>query len=355
MQARKPKSGHPTGPSGRPSFGVGPIARVSTATPPAAGQRPGYPPLPVMARGGAFGLPNLRRNVCPHFYMTGHARGDPDPGAAPAQGAHPPGRERLALPAPRRRPPRAGLRQRCLPDPALQPVRLLRGRADPGVTASDLTYEEALRGPRSDRGRFGIRLGLGRTRALLARARRSAAVVPRGAGRRDERQGQRARPGRLGPPGGRLPRRPRRPSRTSSAIGSGSRSAAGSSIRRRSPGSSARSLDAADRIARRLGAADRVRAADRGRLPLVRRVRRRPGHRRGRARRSARRDPRLGRRRRGDHQRRSRPHRPARRHGHGDRPREGRDHRARRPGRDRRDRRRARRSSGGGRAGWACR
>ncbi|MCI0583082.1 MAG: hypothetical protein L0227_09370 [Chloroflexi bacterium] len=27
-----------------------------------------------MARARAFGLPNLRRNVCPHFYMTG-ARG----------------------------------------------------------------------------------------------------------------------------------------------------------------------------------------------------------------------------------------------------------------------------------------
>ena len=82
MQARKPKSGHPTGPSGRPSFGLGPIARVSTATPPAAGQRPGYPPLPVMARGGAFGLPNLRRNVCPHFYMTGTR------GAIPIQAPH---------------------------------------------------------------------------------------------------------------------------------------------------------------------------------------------------------------------------------------------------------------------------
>ena len=56
------------------------------------------------------------------------ARRDPDPGAAPAQGAHPPGPERLALPAPRRRPPRAGLRQRRLPLAALQPVRLLRGR-----------------------------------------------------------------------------------------------------------------------------------------------------------------------------------------------------------------------------------
>ena len=38
--------------------------------------RPGMPTRPGadMARARAFGLPNLRRNVCPHFYMTG-ARG----------------------------------------------------------------------------------------------------------------------------------------------------------------------------------------------------------------------------------------------------------------------------------------
>ncbi|MHB8459522.1 MAG: hypothetical protein ACYDAK_12710 [Candidatus Limnocylindrales bacterium] len=42
---------------------------------------PGYPPLPVMPRGG-FGLPNLRRNVCPHFYMTGSR------GAIPIQAPH---------------------------------------------------------------------------------------------------------------------------------------------------------------------------------------------------------------------------------------------------------------------------
>jgi len=42
--------------------------------------RPGYPPLPVSPR--AFGLPNLRRNVCPHFYMTGTR------GALPIQAPH---------------------------------------------------------------------------------------------------------------------------------------------------------------------------------------------------------------------------------------------------------------------------
>ncbi len=35
--------------------------------------QPGYRSLPPAARTG-FGLPNLRRNVCPHFYVTG-ARG----------------------------------------------------------------------------------------------------------------------------------------------------------------------------------------------------------------------------------------------------------------------------------------
>jgi hypothetical protein len=39
-----------------------------------------YPTLP-MARSG-FGLPNLRRNVCPHFYMTGSR------GAIPIQAPH---------------------------------------------------------------------------------------------------------------------------------------------------------------------------------------------------------------------------------------------------------------------------
>jgi hypothetical protein len=104
---------------GRPAFGIGPIARVSR---PSAGAqqppppmpdrrdhaaaastgapavrspmpiRPGMPgrmaqpirsPLPAMppSRGG-FGLPNLRRNVCPHFYMTGSR------GAIPIQAPH---------------------------------------------------------------------------------------------------------------------------------------------------------------------------------------------------------------------------------------------------------------------------
>ena len=138
MQARDPKRDRPAGSIGRPTFGVGPIARVNrptltrplppppardrrdnaaaaaAGTPPEArstapGQpvmpgrpgihgRPGMPgmpgmpgrsgvpqrtPLPAMppSRGG-FGLPNLRRNVCPHFYMTGSR------GAIPIQAPH---------------------------------------------------------------------------------------------------------------------------------------------------------------------------------------------------------------------------------------------------------------------------
>ena len=83
MQARDPKNARQTGPIGRPGFGLGPISRVATTAPSApAGTRPGYPALPVMGRNGGFGLPNLRRNVCPHFYMTGSR------GAIPIQAPH---------------------------------------------------------------------------------------------------------------------------------------------------------------------------------------------------------------------------------------------------------------------------
>lgn len=57
-----------------PAFGHGPIARVATAV-----REPEQPSLPVRP---SIGLPNLRRNVCPHFYMTG-ARG-----AIPIQAPH---------------------------------------------------------------------------------------------------------------------------------------------------------------------------------------------------------------------------------------------------------------------------
>ncbi len=81
---------------GRPAFGIGPIARVPTlaalgrpgrAVGPGPDQRVGARPAwaqgspgtsataprpgTEMARARAFGLPSLRRNVCPHFFMTG--------------------------------------------------------------------------------------------------------------------------------------------------------------------------------------------------------------------------------------------------------------------------------------------
>ena len=81
MQARDPKRERPAGAVGRPAFGVGPIARVQPSPLAARSQTAqGLPPLPF-ARGG-FGLPNLRRNVCPHFYMTGTR------GAIPIQAPH---------------------------------------------------------------------------------------------------------------------------------------------------------------------------------------------------------------------------------------------------------------------------
>ena len=78
----------------RPPFGLGPIARVSTVSAPdPAEATPAVPDrfigthalrpperrygIPIgggsadPARTRAFGLPNLRRNVCPHFYVTG--------------------------------------------------------------------------------------------------------------------------------------------------------------------------------------------------------------------------------------------------------------------------------------------
>lgn len=74
---------------GRPPFGIGPIARVVTVT---STSRPSFPSAERRigiavghsdaARTRAFGLPNLRRNVCPHFFVTGTR------GALPIQAPH---------------------------------------------------------------------------------------------------------------------------------------------------------------------------------------------------------------------------------------------------------------------------
>jgi hypothetical protein len=86
VQARDPRIGKKApSPTGRPEFGVGPIARVSPS-PLSPSSAPGngagrMPAMPAMLRPG-FGLPNLRRNVCPHFYMSGSR------GAIPIQAPH---------------------------------------------------------------------------------------------------------------------------------------------------------------------------------------------------------------------------------------------------------------------------
>jgi hypothetical protein len=87
VRAREPGPGRQAaGPSGRPAFGVGPIARVSPS--PLAARSSTTAPNPAAAgrtQGGfpaGFGVPNLRRNVCPHFYMTGSR------GAIPIQAPH---------------------------------------------------------------------------------------------------------------------------------------------------------------------------------------------------------------------------------------------------------------------------
>ena len=94
VQPGGPKTSRGARVSGRPPFGLGPISRVSTVSAPAAsgaavpdrssarGQRPparsalrdpdrGRAPRDPAHGPRAFGLPNLRRNVCPHFYVTG--------------------------------------------------------------------------------------------------------------------------------------------------------------------------------------------------------------------------------------------------------------------------------------------
>ena len=87
MEARDPRAGRaggqparPGSATGRPAFGVGPIARV-TPSPLVARDAQTAGQLTAPPRPG-FGLPNLRRNVCPHFYMTGSR------GAIPIQAPH---------------------------------------------------------------------------------------------------------------------------------------------------------------------------------------------------------------------------------------------------------------------------
>ena len=81
MQQRDQRSGRsPSGATGRPAFGLGPIARVAPSA--AAARSASNAAAMASAPRIGFGLPNLRRNVCPHFYMTGSR------GAIPIQAPH---------------------------------------------------------------------------------------------------------------------------------------------------------------------------------------------------------------------------------------------------------------------------
>lgn len=73
MQERSPKRSS-GGATGRPGFGIGPIARVAPS--PLAERRasasgPSGVDLALGPPRRGFGLPSLRRNVCPHFYISG--------------------------------------------------------------------------------------------------------------------------------------------------------------------------------------------------------------------------------------------------------------------------------------------
>ncbi|HET7026520.1 MAG TPA: hypothetical protein VFI28_02390 [Candidatus Limnocylindrales bacterium] len=78
MHARDPRS-RPTPP--QPALGGPPIPRATRSAPARTIDPTHYRALPTGGRTG-FGLPNLRRNVCPHFYMTGSR------GAIPIQAPH---------------------------------------------------------------------------------------------------------------------------------------------------------------------------------------------------------------------------------------------------------------------------
>ena len=209
---------------------------------------------------------------------------------------------------------------------------------DPPARSLDggLSYHDALRAL-AERGRFGIRLGLGRTRALLReldhpeRSVRGALV----AGTNGKGSVLALADSALRAAGYHVGTTPKPHLVTyRERIQIDGRPIAPTTSR----GSSSAVLAAADRVAPRLGEPTEFELLTAVVFARFAEVRPGPRGRRGRPRRAARCDPRLGRRRGGRDQRRPRPHGPARRHDHEDRPREGGDHRARRPGRDRRAR-----------------
>ena len=238
--------------------------------------RPGVP-----SRVG-FGMPNLRRNVCPHFYMTG-ARG-----AIPIQAPH----LLKALVRQEANVSRCQLRGGVHLEQGYVNDVCLSARFNQCVFYEDdleRRASPARQGPGpGNAGRAPVRLRRGRRRAPGARPVRHPARPRPDAG--PPARPRRARSGR--------PRRARRRARTARAASSRSSRPASprpgtAPARRRSRTSSryrerlridgrpdrprTRSralvrevLPLADRVARRHGAADRVRAADGRRVRLVR-------------------------------------------------------------------------------------
>jgi hypothetical protein len=72
------RPGYPN--SGRAEVKTAPRPSIYTRSEPGSPQPQRYPNLPPGRSG--FGLPNLRRNVCPHFYISGSR------GAIPIQAPH---------------------------------------------------------------------------------------------------------------------------------------------------------------------------------------------------------------------------------------------------------------------------
>jgi len=76
----RPAQAAPAGRDAAPALPLRTGQRPGSAVGPGGGPAPAYRGLPAPQR--AFGLPNLRRNVCPHFYVTGTR------GAIPIQAPH---------------------------------------------------------------------------------------------------------------------------------------------------------------------------------------------------------------------------------------------------------------------------
>src|SRR5918999_844338 len=96
-------------------------------------------------------------------------RADPHPGAAADANPDEAGGHRQPLRAARRGAPRLRLRQRPVPDGAVQRLRLLRGslRLTDSDTGGSLDYADAV-AALTQRGRFGISMGLERVALLMA-------------------------------------------------------------------------------------------------------------------------------------------------------------------------------------------